>query len=105
MAGTAENLMGEVLRREDRAQPGSGRQTRRNGRTRLQTQSVSQRLAATNLPSSPFLEVRRRARAKQDQRKTGGRGMPQASRYQSTAGGIGVAAGWKCTHLTTPSAL
>jgi sugar lactone lactonase YvrE len=31
--------------------------------------------------------------------------MPQASRYQSTAGGISVSAGWKCTHLTTPSAL
>src|ERR1700752_146716 len=31
--------------------------------------------------------------------------MPQTSRYQSHAGGINVAAGWKCTHLTEPSAL
>ena len=31
--------------------------------------------------------------------------MPQTSRYQSSAGGISVAAGWKCTQLTAPSAL
>jgi sugar lactone lactonase YvrE len=31
--------------------------------------------------------------------------MPQVSRYQSSAGGINLAAGWKCTHLTQPSAL
>jgi sugar lactone lactonase YvrE len=31
--------------------------------------------------------------------------MPQASRYQTSGGAINVAAGWKCSHLTAPSAL
>jgi sugar lactone lactonase YvrE len=31
--------------------------------------------------------------------------MAQISRYPSPAGGLNVAAGWKCTHLTPPSAL
>ena len=31
--------------------------------------------------------------------------MPQASRYQSSVGNIAVAAGWKCSRLTGPSAL
>src|SRR6266436_3501580 len=45
------------------------------------------------------------ARVNRSKHPGGGGFMAQISRYPSPAGGLNVAAGWKCTHLTPPSAL